>query len=184
MLNPCPPILWLFLPLKFPSTVAFIYIRQTNVHLNTPGITKSCHCILAKTKTSYTTNSSQHGTWDWGKDQTSKPHKWRTTAATTSSRHGVCRGFQAHGELQPTPPAGPSMELGAPSKQGTGKPIKCHQELNAKSRAQNRGNSPAAFVTVGERSQWFPTCVSCSPQSCQKFPSDPVTVTKPVKIQN
>ena len=69
-------------------------------------------------------------------------------------------GVQAHGELQPKPPAGPSMELGAPSKWGTGKPIKCHQELNAKSRAQNQGNSPAAFVTVGERSQWFPTCVS------------------------
>ena len=136
MLDPCPPILWLFLPLKFPSTAAFIYIRQANVHLNTPGITKSCYCILAKTETSRTSNSSQHGTRDWGKDRTSKPHKWRTTAAASSSQQGVCRGFQAHGELQHKPPAGPSTELGAPSKQGTGKPIKCHQELNAKSRAQ------------------------------------------------
>lgn len=65
-------------------------------------------------------------------------------------------GVQAHAELQPKLPAGPSMEPGAPSKQGTGKPIKCHRELNAKSRAQNRGTLTHSLCNGGRVSGFLP----------------------------
>lgn len=163
-----------FLASEFPSTAAFIYIRQANVHLNTPGITKSCYCILAKTETSRTSNSSQHGTGTGGRTEPANPTNGEPQLLPAAPSRVMCRGFRALGSssinLEQVPSresAGGSNTWGAPaqtasrsqhgtrgSKQtGTGKPIKCHQELNAKSRAQKPGNSPTAFVMAGERSQ-------------------------------